>query len=148
MTSNNRMPQSVSDLYPSKYVKPADLQGKPVIVHIAQVSIEELRQFDGTRALKVVLAFHKRAKLMILNKTQCLVLAVLTGSERFDAWIGHTVTLSPGMAHNGKPTLIISRAPQPVATEQPAQPDHEELIRVPVPSINGNGKAHATDYRD
>lgn len=152
MTSNNRTPQTVSDLYPSKYVKPADLQGKPVTVHIAKVSVEELRQFDGTRALKVVLTFHKAAKRMILNKTQCLALASITGSERFDAWVGHTITLSPGMAHNGKPTLLISRALKPVTTEEPAQPGHDDLIPVPVPTVNGkvngNGKVHSTDYRD
>lgn len=147
MSSNNRTPQTVSDLYPSKYVKAVDLQGKQVTVHIAQVSVEELRQFDGTRALKVVLAFHKRAKRMILNKTQCLALARLTGSEHFDAWVGHTITLSPGMAHNGKPTLIIGRAVQPVATEQPAQAEgHDDLVPVPVPTVNG--KVHSGAYRD
>ncbi|HEY64247.1 MAG TPA: hypothetical protein G4O02_06710 [Caldilineae bacterium] len=104
-------PQTVSELYPSKWLKAADLGGRAVVVKIVAVDVEEFRQRDGSKKLAAVLTFERARKRMILNKTQCGQMVTITGSERFADWVGHTVMLAPAVAHNGKATIAIRKAP-------------------------------------
>lgn len=104
-------PSSVSELYPSKWVKAEDLAGRTATVKITAVTVETFRQPDGSSKVSAVLAFEGKAKRMILNKTQCQALTDLTGSERFTDWVGRVVILAPAIAQNGKPTIAIRPAP-------------------------------------
>ena len=104
-------PSSVSELYPSKWVKADDLAGRAAPVKITAVTVETFRQPDGSSKVSAVLAFEGKAKRMICNKTQCQALADLTGSERFTDWVGRVVILAPATAQNGKPTIAIRPAP-------------------------------------
>ena len=38
---------NINDAYPSKYIKEADLQGKPRVLTVARVSVESLDQSSG-----------------------------------------------------------------------------------------------------
>jgi hypothetical protein len=100
-------PKTVSELYPPKWVKAADLGGHVVTVVISDVTVESFRLPDGTHRASAVLAFEGKTKRLILNKTQCKQLAEITGSERFEEWVGRSVSLAPAMAQNGKPTISI-----------------------------------------
>jgi hypothetical protein len=128
-------PSSVSELYPSKWVKAEDLAGRTATVKITAVTVETFRQPDGSSKhsssfqaghlnevetfrqpdgsskVSAVLSFEGKAKRMILNKTQCQALTDLTGSERFTDWVGRVITLAPATAQNGKPTIAIRPAP-------------------------------------
>ena len=104
------VPKTVSDLYPPKWVKAVDLGGRAVNVKITSVAVESFRLPDGTFRESAVLAFEGKTKRLILNKTQCRQLAILTGSERFEDWIGRSVSLAPAKAQNGKPTIEIRPA--------------------------------------
>lgn len=110
---------TVSELFPSKYVRAADLGGRPRVVVVAAVFVEEFRQRDGSRARRPVLRFRGATKAMILNKTQALALAEITGSEVIEEWVGHRVMLTPGVASNGQPTIVIQRAPHPPDAPEP-----------------------------
>jgi len=101
----------MSELYPSKWVKAADLAGRAVPVKITAVTVETFRQPDGSSRVAAVLAFEGKAKRMICNKTQCRALTDLTGSERFTDWVGRVVVLAPATTQNGKPTIAIRPAP-------------------------------------
>ncbi len=103
-------PKTVSELYPPKWVKAADLGGRAVSVKIAEVVVESFRLPDGTHRASAVLAFEGKTKRLILNKTQCKQLVEITGSERFEEWVGKTVALAPATAQNGKPTIAIRAA--------------------------------------
>jgi len=107
----NPNPRTVSDLFPSPWLKSEDLAGRAVVVKIVAAQVETLRQFDGTQAPKLVLTFEKATKRLIVNKTQAKRLAEVTGTEAFDAWVGHRVALKPAIAQNGKPTVGIDPAP-------------------------------------
>jgi hypothetical protein len=107
----NPTPRTVSDLFPSPWLKPEDLAGRAVVVKIVAAQVETLRQFDGTQAPKLVLTFERATKRLIVNKTQAKRLAEVTGTEAFAAWAGHRVTLKPAVAQNGKPTVGIDAAP-------------------------------------
>lgn len=114
------IPQTVSEVYPSKWLTCTDLS-KPVQVTIASV---EVREFDdphsGEKVHKPVIHFTGAKKALIGNKTQCLQLAQVCGSERFAEWAGRAVVLSPGLARNKKPTIIVS-APAAKTYPKPIQ---------------------------
>jgi hypothetical protein len=103
-------PKTVSELYPPKWVKAADLGGHAATVKISDVTVESFRLPDGTHRASAVLAFEGKTKRLILNKTQCKQLVEITGSERFEDWVGRSVSLVPATAQNGKPTIEIRPA--------------------------------------
>ncbi len=100
--------QTVSELYPDKWLKARHLEGRSVTVKIAGVSVEELRLPDGSKKIAAILAFPKTEKRLILNKTMCQALIQATGTERLGEWAGRSITLSPATAPNGKDTILIT----------------------------------------
>jgi len=104
-------PTTVSELFPRVWLKSSDLGGRAVTVKIAGVKVEELRQLNGEKAPKVVLTFEGKKLRLACNKTQAIAIGRIAGSERFADWVGFTVVLSPGMAQNGKPTIIVGSEP-------------------------------------
>lgn len=109
-------PQTISELYPSKWLRAADLNGRSFVVTILVVSLEELRNpRTHKNELKAVLDFG-RSKRMALNPTQCWAIADIAQDEHFSAWPDTRITISPGLAHNGKRTIVISPAPAPQVT--------------------------------
>ena len=115
----NGTPRTVSDLFPSKWLKAEDLEGRPRTVRIAEVTIEPLRQPDGTSKPAAIVTFERATKRLILNKTQATALAAIMGSEVFDDWVGRYVMLKPATAQNGKSTIAVFAPPAQATT--PAQ---------------------------
>jgi len=98
---------TVSAVYPSPWIKAEDLQGRAVTVTIREVGVQEFRQRDGSYKVAIVLAFEGARKRMICNVTQAKAVAAIVGSERLGEWPGHTVTLAPSRAPNGRPTIAV-----------------------------------------
>lgn len=103
---NRNVPRTLSELYPSKWLVASDIQ-KPTMVTIIAVTIEELRQADGTIEPKLVLSFRNATKRMVANVTQSKRLAELLNTEVFAEWVGARVKLASGKASNGKDTIIV-----------------------------------------
>jgi hypothetical protein len=83
----------ISQLFPSKYVKAADLNGKTVTLTIAKLVVEELGH--GTeRERKPVLYFQKATKGLVLNRTNAMTIAGLYGDES-DEWTGKRISIYP-----------------------------------------------------
>ena len=97
---------TVSDLYPSKWLRAEDLKGKTFEIKIAQVNVEELNGIQGKHKC-VVLYLEGARKPFCLNKTQCMSISRITGSEIITDWEGRTIAIRPGVAQNGKPTIIV-----------------------------------------
>lgn len=128
---NQNRPKSISELYPPRWLKPTDLP-KPITATIAAVNVEDLyNPKAGEHQQKAVVSFQGGRKRLILNKTQCAAIEKITGSEVFTGWVGHAVTLSPGKAPSGQPTIVISKP-----KTQPAKPTNSGQ---PKPA---NGDAH------
>ena len=108
--NTNGQPATVSELYPSQWLRAGDLRPGGVHVKIIGVEVQEMRQRDGTLKQSAVLTFEKATKRMICNITQCRALAEILESERFVDWVGHTVCLVPTTAPNGKGTIEVQRA--------------------------------------
>jgi hypothetical protein len=121
-------PQTVSALNPSKWLKADDLAGRSVTLTITAVSVEQLHNPRTHKPEpKAILDFGRsigcaRHGRLPLNRTQCLAIAALAGSERFADWPGLRVTLHPATAPNGKPTIRITAAPSAPAGGNGAPP--------------------------
>lgn len=102
-------PTTVSELFPSRFLKAEDLKGNTVSVVISRVTMEEIHDtINHQDTTKAVVWFEHARRGLVLNKTQALALAAATGSEIFADWIGTAVSLRPGRSPNGKPTVVIS----------------------------------------
>ena len=80
---------TVSEAFPSNYLKAADLAGRTVKVTIDKVTFEEIGQ---TRDRKPIIHFDKVQKGLVLNKTNATEIAAQHG-DQMDAWTGKEIEL-------------------------------------------------------
>ena len=91
----------ISELYPSKYIKAANLATGPKTFTVKSAAME---QVGPQQEQKVVLRFNETPSAFIVNKTNSQILAQKLGDD-FDTWPGHTITLraATGKNHEGDP---------------------------------------------
>jgi hypothetical protein len=82
---------NVNDLFPSRFLKAHDLAGKPYTLTIRAVSLEDVGH-GGEAESKLAIAFEKATKMMLLNRTNAMIIASLYGPET-DQWLGKSVTI-------------------------------------------------------
>ena len=80
----------MNQLFPSKYLKAADLNGKAWTVTIAGVDFEEVGQ---DRELKPIMHFVGTEKGLVLNKTNGMTCEIELNSDDTDDWVGQKVKL-------------------------------------------------------
>jgi hypothetical protein len=83
------------DLFPSKYLKCADLKAKPRIVEIDQAPVEMLKNPKGEEQRKVVLYFKGAKKALPLNLTNYDSVAAIAGTDETNEWPGTKIELYP-----------------------------------------------------
>ena len=81
-------------LFPSRCVRPAELEGREVRVTMTQVKRENFSTGVGKSTSRPVLYFRKRKQGMILHPEQAAVIARSYGDET-DCWSGRDIILSP-----------------------------------------------------
>ncbi len=79
-----------SDVFPSKYVKVADLNGGEVEATVSSVEWEKVGDEE-----KAVCYFKGKAKPLVLNKTNYESIEAIVGDEETDRWGGARVVLYP-----------------------------------------------------
>lgn len=123
----------VTEMYPDKWLKAEHLQGRTITVYVQESTVEQLFNTQAKKKEpKFVLHFYKAKLPMILNKTQALAMARITGEDDSDLWKGHYIALSPATAPNGQETIAISKPeikPKAQAQEQPPADTHDEIDR-------------------
>lgn len=87
-------------LYPSEYVKAADLRGKDVTVVIDHLEWENLVMAGGKRDRKVTVHLRsvggkKLEKRWVVGKTVLRQIASAAGETAVEKWSGKTITLYP-----------------------------------------------------
>lgn len=80
----------VNNVYPSKYLKASDLQGRTIKVEIATAAMEKMGNDT-----KLVIYFKGKEKGMVLNKTNAQQIAAVY-SPNTDGWLGKEIKLYPG----------------------------------------------------
>lgn len=102
---------TLNDLFPSRYLKAHDLQGREPVVTIARVACEVMGK---TRESKPVVYFAGKAKGLRLNKTMAVAIAAIAGSEDTDRWVGVAIQLFTTTATFDKVTFPVVRVKAPV----------------------------------
>lgn len=77
----------LNDVFPSKYVKAADLKGREITVVIANVEVEKIGDDR-----KMVVYFQGKEKGLVTNKTNANRIALLYGEDT-DEWHGKEIVL-------------------------------------------------------
>ena len=80
---------TVSEAFPSNYLKAADLNNRTVKVKIDKVVFEEIGQ---NKDRKPIVYFDKVKKGLVLNKTNATEIAAKHG-DQMDGWIGKEIEL-------------------------------------------------------
>jgi len=80
-------------LFPGRFMKATDFNGKDVTLTISGVVVEEL-EGERKKEVKGLISFKETTKALVLNKTNGLCLKAMFGRET-DAWVGKRVTLWP-----------------------------------------------------
>ena len=97
---------NLSDLYPSRFLRAADLKGKDVTAVIEASRSRSSRTTATSR--KPVLIFKGTSKGLVLNKTNALMVAGVCGSRRHRRVAGDQVSLYGTMvAYQGRVTEAI-----------------------------------------
>jgi hypothetical protein len=129
------------EVFPSKYLKAADLNGKPVTVTIKSAPYEPFKNPEGKEQSKTVLYFVGGKKALPLNIVNWDSVAEICGDDT-DAWPGHQLELYPTVTQMGAKTVpcIRIRRPQgtlPLAARPSATPAPMPAETPPVESNAG-----------
>lgn len=105
----------MSEAFPSKYLKAADLNGRAVRAIIDNCTYEDMG--DGTS--KPVLSFRGQKKGLVLNKTNAAMIASSYGDDS-DAWRGRELEIYPDKTSMQGRIVDCLRVRVPVAPATPA----------------------------
>ena len=109
----------LGQMFPSKYLKADDLQGRRVTLTIASVTVETL----GDES-KPVVYFVGKDKGLVLNKGNGMMIAALAGTDETDDWHGTRIRLyATPVQFQGKlvNALRVEAAPQDAPAPTPAR---------------------------
>ncbi len=128
----------ISEAYPSKYLKAADLAGQDRTVNIRACVQEELGQ-GSEMEVKPVLYFDGGQKGLVLNKTNAQAIAEDYGDDT-EAWAGREIVLfvreveyqgklMPGIRVRVQATTqpVVQHSPAPPAPETDAAPLNDSI---------------------
>jgi hypothetical protein len=121
---------NIDQLYPSRFLRCADLNGRPMRVTIAGIARE-----DVGGEPKVIMSFADGTKQLILNKTNARSIGKILGSET-RAWTGRDIMLVPAQVDfkgdivdgiRVKPATAQKSAPPAADDEPPFDDDTQEI---------------------
>lgn len=114
-------------LFPSKYLKAADLRGKAVTVVIDSIDPRgELQMRGGKKEKKPIVYLRGKDKAWVLNKTNALAIAAIHGPEVTN-WIGKSVTIAGRLVQfGGKEVDAVRVVGNGNGADVDAEPDHDE----------------------
>jgi len=129
-------------VYPSEYVKAADLKGRDVTIIIADVTRENLVMVGGKRDRKAVIHMRARkadgspgqmlGKRWVVGKTVLRQIGAATKSNVMDEWIGREVTIYPTTCR-GKEGKEVECIRVRVRVDQTANDVPDDMARDPEP---------------
>lgn len=126
------------DMFPSKYINAGDLQpDRDVLVAIRDLQMVTI---EGEDEPKPCLCFHGAKKGLILNKTNCLVLAQGLGEDS-NSWIGKTVALFATTTQFGGKLVPCVRLKVPSPPPSSATAPPSAAFDADLPFDGGSGTA-------
>jgi hypothetical protein len=122
-----------NEVFPSKWLKAADLGTSEPVVTIKKVEMETLG--DET---KPVLYFEGKDRGLVMNKTNWSTVVDITGQEDSDDWKGHKIKLYVAKVEfQGKrvPSIRIDSPPNGLASNRVRQAPAEHIEPIDEDSI-------------
>ena len=120
------MSDDFDDLYGSKYLSAADLNGQQKRAKIGKTDVPDFKEKNGASKRKYVLYFEGEDKVMVLNKTNAQKLASTYGKDRA-SWVGQHVEL-----YSETTSFVEGLRLRPLRkASTPAQPDAEMSDAIP-----------------
>ena len=120
---NKQLPDPVDwdQMYPGRFLKAGDFNGKNVTLTIARVTLDEL-EGDKGKQIKGCLWFKETDKQIALNKTNGICIKAMFGRALAD-WVGKRVTFFPA-PYEGDLAIRVAGSPD-------IQADMEVTIQLP-----------------
>ena len=84
-----------SDVYPRKFFRVADVEGRSLTLRVASAALETLNNPLQGQEEKLVLRFHNTNQALVMNPTRFDDIANFLGDET-EGWPGHLVELYVG----------------------------------------------------
>ncbi len=81
-------------LFPGRFIKAGEFNGKDVTLTIVSVELEPLPQDNGKDQMRGIVGFKETKKQLVLNRTNGECFKAMWGRD-VDDWIGKRVTLWP-----------------------------------------------------
>ena len=103
-----KKPSTFDDLYPGRFLKAGNFNGKPVTLTIKDADIEELEGEDGKKK-KAILSFVGTEMQLVTCKTNGICIKAMFG-DKLSEWIGKRVTFFPS-TWNGEPAIRVYGSP-------------------------------------
>lgn len=120
----------IDKIFPSRYLKAGDLDGREHILPIKGVKMENVGQ---NKDAKPVLYFRGATKGLVLNVTNSKRIATMVGSKDTDDWVGHKVVLYPTETEFAGETVDCIRVKAPKGgTDNGAKPEKKAKKAKPV----------------
>ena len=101
-----------NEVFPSRYLQAADLNGKPINLTIEKAPLETLKNKSGEDT-KTVLYFRGTKKSLPLNRTNWDKVADITGEDDSNDWPGHQIQLYPTNTSFGADVVDCIRIREP-----------------------------------
>lgn len=132
-------------LFPAKYLKAGEFQGKDVTLTVASVILEELPDNDGKPKQKGVITFKETPKALVLNKTNGLSIRGMFGRDT-GAWVGKRITFFPAPIDFGDAEIAIRvRGSPDIAKDMDVEiklaRKKARTVRMKKTGVKANGKA-------
>jgi hypothetical protein len=115
---------TIDKFYPSKFLKPAELDGEDIAVTVHEVGEDNFKDDDGTQRLKPILYFREKVKPLILNKTNFVRLMEMAGGDTDNSSGTRLVLYADKVSMRGKSvdTIRLRSAPKAKAVTPVAEP--------------------------
>ncbi len=118
---------SISELFPSRFLKAADLKGRTVKVKIKKVEVEEIGQ---DKDKKPVIYFDGVERGLVMNKTNGVAIAEIHGDATGE-WTGKEIEIFSMMVPfqgQNVPAIRVRAAPEEPAPPRPKREDFNDPL--------------------
>jgi hypothetical protein len=105
------------EVFASKYLKAADLKGRPRVVKIEECWQEKLKTNDGKEREKTIVKFAGEEKTLVMNMVNWDAIADITGEGDTLNWPDHRIELYPTKTQMGGKTVDCIRIRKPDSKE-------------------------------
>ncbi len=136
-----KAPKTFDDLYPGRFLKAGNFDGRKITLTIERCDLEELEGDDGKKT-KAIVFFRETPRALVACKTNGLCIREMFGTVLAD-WQGKRVILFPS-EWNGEPCIRVWGSPD-IAREMDVEVKlpRRKPFRMKMHKHAGNGAAKA-----